>query len=84
MIKWNQFSQVLPPEGKQLLVSDGDYITIARYNIADSHIIWYFEKPDTREFQVVYWRELPPMPGSESALHEAEEFDRQNAEPTTT
>ena len=75
MQKWNQFSQVLPPEGKPLLVSDGKYMTIARYNTADNHIIWYFDKPDTKEFQIVYWRELPPLPGTDQDLAEAEEID---------
>ena len=68
MNKWQQFSQVLPPEDKRVLVSDGEMISIARYNVDDQHIIWFFDRSESKDMKIIYWMELPPMPDPENTV----------------
>ena len=59
---WTRITVTKPAENKQILVSDGEIITIARYVFSENHINWLFENPSFKDINIDWWCELPTLP----------------------
>ena len=44
----------------RILVSDGEFIAIARYTITETERIWFFE--GVASFDALWWMPLEPLP----------------------
>lgn len=51
-----------PPEGTRILVSDGEIQVIAQYVSDNNSITWFFDRHDSKDIEILWWRELPELP----------------------
>lgn len=52
----------LPPENTNVLVSDGETITQARYVRSENHINWFMCNPAYNDLKFDWWSPLPQLP----------------------
>ena len=61
--EWTRLTpDTLPSEGIDVMVSDGEIITKARYVLSDNHRNWLFAEPAYKDISLLYWAPYPALP----------------------
>lgn len=59
---WNRSTISEPPKNQRILVSDGEVIVIANCINDGEHDMWFFDNPNMKDMQIVWWKDLEETP----------------------